>query len=424
MRQATVLTLALALAGGALAQSLEWSGSLKTGLGYRFSDQGLTANQSTLDLELSTGLEDADLTARFRFTYDALTGQATFALHDAYATVYLEGLDLAVGQQVVSWGSTDGINPVDALNPRDLRMPFADPQAQKLAVPMVRATFYPDEEGRYQLEAVLVPTFTPSTPPAPEWAPAQPLPPLAPGVVGVNPPETLLPEPELENVQFGLRATGNFDVLEGFDASVVLYRGFRHTPTAKAPERLYLADQDPDGDPTNGPFVLQPRLGYDRIHLIGLDFSAGLSFLEVEGVVVRGEAAYAFTEDPEGTDPYVANPYAQAVLGAEYTWENGLYTELQLIEDYQKGDQGQDDTWSTRLMLVSRYELDERWRAEGVWLHSLKDGSGLVAPSVRYTFADGVTGTATLLALYGAEGSELGSFRDNTQLRFDLEYAF
>ncbi len=424
MRKVAALTLALALAGGALAQSVEWSGSLKTEFGYRFKGSDFTTSRSTLDLKLSTGVDDADLTAKFRLAYDALTNQAAFGLREAYATVYLEGLDLAVGQQVVSWGSADGINPVDVVNPRDLRMPLADPEEQKIAVPMVKATFYPDAEGRYQVEAVLVPTFTPPILPGPEWTPPQPPPPLPPAVVGVTAPETLLPDPNLENVQFGVRATGNFEVLDGLDASVVLYRGFRHAPTNKKPDYIYLADQDPDGNPANGPFLLQPKLGYDRIHLIGLDFSAGLSFLEVEGVVVRGEAAYAFTEDPEGTDPYVANPFAQAVLGAEYTWENGLYTELQLIEDYQKGDLGGEDAWTTRLMLTSRYEFDERWRAEGVWLHNLKDGSGLVAPRVRYTFADGVTGTATLLTLYGAEGTELGQFRDNTQLRFDLEYAF
>lgn len=42
-----------------------------------------------------------------------------------YAKLFLDDFDLGVGNQIVAWGSTDGFNPVDVINPRDLSFPFA-----------------------------------------------------------------------------------------------------------------------------------------------------------------------------------------------------------------------------------------------------------------------------------------------------------
>src|SRR5690606_9591413 len=69
---------------------------------------------------------------------------------------------------------------------------------------------------------------------------------------------------------------------------------------------------------TPGAFAVQPVLRYDRVHVVGTDFSGTLG-----PVVVRGEAAYTFTEDPNGQDPAIGNPSLQAVLGAEYAIPSG-----------------------------------------------------------------------------------------------------
>src|SRR5690606_28559383 len=102
------------------------------------------------------------------------------------------------------------------------------------------------------------------------------------------------------NVQFGARATL---AAGAFDVSATYFTGFRTEPTASA--RLV-----PTGTP--GQFHLQPVIRYDRMQLVGVDFSGAIG-----PVVVRGEAAYEFTADADGTDPAVGNHSLQAVLGGE-----------------------------------------------------------------------------------------------------------
>lgn len=154
----------LVLAGLALAQ-VNLSGQLDTNFGVRTSDATLSLGQTTLKLDLGYDLDDATLKATLNLGYDALTGKTSFSLGEAYATVYLDRVDLTVGNQVISWGRVDYLSPEDVLNPKDLARPLADPSAQKLPVPMIHATVYPDEAGVYQLEAVWIPRFTPSVPP-------------------------------------------------------------------------------------------------------------------------------------------------------------------------------------------------------------------------------------------------------------------
>src|SRR5690606_5636205 len=140
----------------------------------------------------------------------------------AYATAFLGDVDLSVGNQVVSWGSVDVLNPVDVVNPRDLSYPVADPASQKLATPMLRAVAH--APGGVTLDAVLVPVFVPSTLPGARWLPEGQLPgELPPGVtiVGIADPLEARPAFEVGNVQFGLRATLDLDLLGGADVSAV-----------------------------------------------------------------------------------------------------------------------------------------------------------------------------------------------------------
>lgn len=309
---------------------------------------------------------------------------------------------MTVGKQRVTWGSTDGVNPVDALNPRDLSFP---PGSEKLAVPMLYASIYAADDFRVQ--AALVPVFTPPLLPGPDW---RAFPPAAvpPGVtiVGQLPSEEQRPAAELGNVQFGVRATA---LLGNFDVSATYVHGFRNQPTRWA--RI-----EPTSTP--GQYLLQPMISYDRIDLIGLDFSGVLG-----DVVLRGEAAYIFTDDPGGVSPAIGNHSAQAVLGAEYLIPQGPRTVLQTVFDYVAPDAGAEADLNLKFMTALVYQTGVRSQVDLGWMHNL-DGSGAVLPTVSYTFADGVVGTASAYVFYGGDGTEFGGWRENSQLRVGLNYAF
>lgn len=401
------LLAALALIGTASAQvDLDLGGSVEAHFGVAI-DGTLPIAAALLDLtvqgEIGAGLfPDASFTATIEAGYDASSGDMWVGLDEAFGVLYLGDVDVSVGQRRLSWGSTDGVNPVDVLNPRDLSFP---PGADKIAVPMLHASYYPSREVR--LEAAVVPVFTPSELPGERWRPSQ-TPPTPPGVsiVGMLPPEVQLPAAELGNVQFGVRVTG---LLAGGDVSATYFHGFRSEPTSHA-------TLEPTATP--GAFLVKPVVRYDRIDLVGLDFSVA-----VGEVVLRGEAAYVFTGDPAGTDPTIGNQSLQVVLGGDYLIPGGPRAIVQGIFDYRAPDAGKQAVTAFKTMTALSYQATTRTQLDFAWLQSL-DGSGALFPTASYTLADGVTGVASAYVFYGATGTEFGGWRENAQLRLGLEYAF
>ena len=405
-----VLFATLALFGSASAQvAVDIGGSVEAHFGVAV-DGTLPVTAALLDLTLSgeigAGLfPDASFSATLEAGYDASSGDMWLGLDEAYGDLYLGDVDLSVGLRRLSWGSTDGVNPVDVLNPRDLSFP---PAARKIAVPLLHASYYPSREVR--LEAVVVPVFTPSELPGERWRAAQ-MPAASAPVPGVNvvgslPPEVQLPGAELGNVQFGVRLTG---LLNGGDVSATYFHGFRNEPT---PHATLVPGEAP------ATFMLQPLLSYDRIDLIGLDFSATIG-----EVVLRGEAAYVFTGDPTGSDPAIGNHSLQAVLGGDYLIPGGPRAIVQGIFDYRAADAGESAETTFKTMTALSYQAGARTQLDLGWLQSL-DGSGALLPSVGYTLADGVTGEASAYVFYGARGTEFGGWRENAQLRLALKYSF
>ncbi len=347
---------------------------------------------------------DAIFEASFIGGYDAAVVDGTYLrLGDAYVTLNLGDLTLSAGQKTVSWGSTDAINPVDVLNPRDLSFPLA---GEKLPVPLVQATYYVDDT--FKVEGVVLPAFIPSQPPGQRWqvAPAMTLPPGV-QIVERRAPIEERPELALENVQFGVRASA---ALNAWDVNLSYFHGFRSLPTMQA-------TLEPTGTP--GQFALQPLLSYDRIDVIGLDF-AGV----IGPVVLRGEAAYTITADGAGTDPAIGNHSAQAVLGGEYAFSGGPRVVVQGILDYTAPDAGLGEAdLDLKFMTALSYQASSRTQLKMAWLQSL-DGSGAISPQASYSIADGVTAEASAYVFYGGDATEFGDWKDNSQLRVGLAYAF
>lgn len=403
MRLATLLTLLLTLTLGA-AQSVEIGGRAAATFGVTVEgDLPLAAAELALTLKGEVGagyFPDAAYRATLLTGYDAATGGAWAELDEAVVTAYLGQVELSAGKQRRSWGSTDGVNPVDVLNPRDLTFP---PDARKLAVPMLHADVYASD---VRVELALLPVFTPARLPGESWRPAL-TPELPPGVsvVEVFPPEENRPAAEIGNVQFGVRGTLD---LGGFDVSGTYFHGFRTQPTMSA-------HVEPGDAP--GQVRLQPVLDYERVHLLGIDFSGA-----VGDVVLRGEAAYGIPVGSSGPGGSAGSHSLQAVLGGEYLIPGGPRTVIQAIFDYSTAEGAPAQT-TYKLMTALTYQADARTNLDLGWVQSL-DGSGLVMPGISYAFADGVTGEAKAYVFYGGAGSEFGGWRANSQLRAGLIYAF
>lgn len=402
----------LGLGASALAQvHTEWSGSLTARFGVEATGD-LTAAGARAEgaLDGTVGSEYFP-TAAFRVAIeaeaDAALGRSEVRLGEAWARLFLGDVELTAGNQTLSWGSTDAVNPVDRLNPRDLRVPI---DAVKLAAPMVHVRAYLD--GDVALEAALLPVFVASLPPGAAWRdePSRALPPGM-TVVETRPARDERPAAALENVQFAVRAQWR---PPGFDLAVSYLHLFRDTPTASA-------EVVPTGTP--GEVALQPVLRYDRVEVLGVDGSVALG-----SVVLRGEAAYTFTGDPDGTDPTVGNPGFQVVVGGETPIPGGPRVVLQLVLDGATLDAAPDGTHggidlAWRTMAIVNHAVDARTDLQAAWVQDF-DGSGLLRPKVAYDFADGVTGTLEAVVAYGADGTRFGGWRERSGVNASVRMAF
>jgi len=408
-----VLTLAL-VAVSAIAPAqvrTEWSGSLTASFGVDIGgDLSAAGARAQGALDGTVGSEYFP-TAAFRVAIDldgdAACDRGEVRLGEAWGRLFLGDVELTAGNQTLSWGSTDAVNPVDRLNPRDLRVPI---DAAKLATPMVHVRAYLD--GDVTLEAALVPVFVASLPPSAAWR-DDPVPTLPPGMTSVEtrPVRDERPAAAPENAQFGARAQWR---PPGFDLAVSYLHLFRDTPTASA-------EVVPTGTP--GELALQPVLRYDRIEVVGVDGSVALG-----PFVFRAEAAYTFTRDPDGTDPSVGNPGFQVVVGGETAIPDGPRVVLQLVLDGETLDAAPDGTHggielAWRSMAIVNHAVDARTDLHVAWVQDF-DGSGLLRPTVAYDFADAVTGTLEAVVAYGADDSRFGAWRERSGMSASLSMAF
>lgn len=407
----------LLLCSASYAQ-ITFSGDISTTFGVSFAENVPVRSLTTFDLtaegEVGQGFfPDASFQAKVRNQYDSASNLYSVELRETFAHLYLDDVDFIVGYDTISWGSTDGINPVDVINPRDLRYSLA---GEKMPVGLARV-IYTHEDTK--VDAVLVPSHRTSRLPS-IALPNIPASQFPQGIVikGQEPLDNQLPEMKLENVQFGVRITQQFDWLDGADASFSYYRGIATRPN-------FSVTLKPVAGGAPNEFTVQPLLNYTPFHMLGVDFSVAAL-----GTVFRGEAAYTITADADGSDAAVANHSFQAVFGSEYIFKQGPTAGLQMLISYNAADKDKkvvwgDGTWGVGSLLTLRYEIDNRNNIDAAWLHNYENGSGALSPSYTYTFADGVTGELAANVVYGRESSPLGMLKDiYSGLSLTLNYSF
>ncbi len=327
-------------------------------------------------------------------------------LFEAYAHHAAPGWELRAGRQIVRWGKTDQISPVDNLNPQDMRE-FFIPDLEERKIPnwMARARAFPGDAGplgAIALEAVFIPFFreneydwTGTT-----WA-----------LLGVEDTGLRIDEDEpgkgLDDSDYGLRAAAT---VAGWDLSVSWLRATEKTP------RLRLDPFNPKG-PTL-------QADYGRQNIFGFEFETTLDTFGF-----RGEAAYADRQslNTEDFDP-ASSPVSYWVVGLDYIGEADWYANVQLShqhlfeydEDtvflrrdnfYLNGELNRE-FWRGNLMLKLRYAVD------------LHDGGSFLTPEAILTSLRNLEISLGTNLFFGPRDSLFGRYRDNDQAFLQATYRF
>lgn len=309
-------------------------------------------------------------------------------VHSAYVEavdLFVDGLDLRVGQQIIAWGAADQFNPTNNLNADDLedRLLFGVQQANLMA----RADY--TVPGWFTLQGVLVPLFKPALLPQSAQVGLKStdrLPMVDTGLrrrlhaeqayAATNGFPTLIeetiidvPDPTWRNMQFGLRM--GFLIGET-DVALSYYNGRSDIPLAIGNEviqDLATAGCNPN-DPTDcigGSLSTRVRLGYPHIQVAGLNVAGEADLLgwisddiapigfrlevgvyfpdEYRIAIDQGEIAimgftaaageYDYDGDgrPGGERPVVleSTPYAKWTLGLDYTFDEHWYVNVMWV---------------------------------------------------------------------------------------------
>lgn len=192
------------------------------------------------------------------------------SLRHARATLRKGTFTADLGKQFIRWGKADILNPTDRFAPRDFLEVTDD---EFLAVIGTRAQY---ERGSHTIDAVWVPTFTPSRVPliGQRWAPIQPQTFRTTGFLDLDP---VFPD----RSQYGARWNV---VRPGFEFSVSYFDGFNHLPQYTP-------------IPLSGRPLVALQRTYPQLRMAGGDAAVTLRWF-----TVKGEAAALFTTSDQADD--------------------------------------------------------------------------------------------------------------------------
>ncbi len=342
-----------------------------------------------------------------RITDDNLRGPNRFwgRLLEGYANFYFGSVDVRIGKQNIVWGRADALNPTDVLTPKDFTLLSAkDEEERRIGTAGVKLNYY---RNTYTLSLIWLPIFNPTTIPL------------------TSPPGFRLIEDKRSQGKwtdqgFAIKLDQTGGVV---DWSVSYYYGL---------------DLFPVGRPLGSTHTL---LVHNRIHMVGADFARTFGRFGA-----RGEAAYVHTQDPQGTDPFIKNPYFYYVLGADHDVTEDLNINLQayqrIIVNYQDMFQIQDPVVRNVAVLnvifnqqldrvqegisgrIKATGLNKTLEAEllGVWNANRSDF--FLRPSVAYAFTDVWKGFIGWDIFNGRRQSFNGFFQPMTAFFVELRATF
>ena len=354
-----------------LAEEIELGGDISHNLFYLLREGELFQNITQYGLFLKKNFRrgKGKVYLSFKGGHDSIMEDSIepVKLDEAYVDIYLKNTDLRVGRQVVSWGTADGINPTNYINPRELSLTETEFRGKPLAI--LKATYYGKKAN---VTGVIVFDFEPQEIPEElEIAIGQ----LIPEFGGFPSPAEI--ENTLENMDFALKVEKR---IADWDTKLSYFHGWEDYPA------LWIELQPG--------LILQfeGKAQYQQIDKVGLATAGSL-----KKVGLWSEIAYVMPREiEEMRNAFISfsmnKPYLQAVLGADYTFGK-VYVEGQyiyyengsLLSPYNQYGAGEDITAGNYLMVQSSYEINQIHSLRLGGIVNLQDSSYTLMP--QYTYA-------------------------------------
>ncbi|MEA3494864.1 MAG: hypothetical protein U9R42_02395 [Bacteroidota bacterium] len=223
-------------------------------------------------------------------------------LTEAYVGYIGEKFDLLLGNQIVTWGRTDGFNPTNNITPNDYFFLTAEPDDLKLSNFLVRIKYRIN--SKIDLDLIAIPVYKPSVYRYDLFEMGE----------NVSFSEPSLPDKTFENASLAARLNFEFSKI-GFSASY--FRGY---------DSYFGFDVKSIDFLSGTPIITNSATSYLK-NTIGADFA-----LPINSWILRGETAYNISKDYKKFI-YTPNPNIDYVIGVEHNFW-GVTTILQYIGKY------------------------------------------------------------------------------------------
>ena len=140
-----------------LTGQLNYSGELSPYVMNRTSDRSqINLPYRLLSLDLGYTLGNWDLKTNSAIEYRNQPSESVFDLREIYLAYFPEWGEVKIGKQIHAWGSADGNNPTDNLNPYDYYYLFEPGVGKKLGTWSFSTKIY---YRNYQIEGVITPKY-------------------------------------------------------------------------------------------------------------------------------------------------------------------------------------------------------------------------------------------------------------------------
>ncbi len=374
--------------------------------------------------------------------------RAYFELKEFWIERTSDSWDLRVGNQIITWGAADQINPTDNWNAHDMTDLF---QSTKLPHGTAKLNLHFPSLPDYTLEILVSPFFRENTLPFayPES-----------GTADLQKIESrwLMPAPSKVSTT-DLTAPINYKVAQptypktyqaaarlqflrvgGWDFSTSYFNGVE-----KMPRMTFLKQ----GDASNPslPITLTLLPSYHRTSIYGLDGAGAFDALKT-GFGLRFEIAYTAPDNSrvstlpqEQRQDLTKVDSIMSVIGIDHTFEkkiygtvlymNAMYIHSQDVQsspfpvgNYTVEGLPTTSPWDKNLVHYTEDRISNKFKFNNVLVYSFVHVDGMDSPSFSYSFSDNLKATAGVDIFFGRKSGFFGQFYDNNRATLSGSYVF
>ncbi len=367
-----------------------------------------------------------------------------FELKEGWVEYASSTFDIRVGNQILSWGAADKVNPTDVWNPIDYTDLF---QSHKLPILAIVSSIHPAELEKVSLELILTPVFKESRIPlvfpktgsvplalsSSRWLLALPSSALSSGIrIPLN--------YELSTPTYPAtwQAGGRFKLMgyQGWDFSLSGYNGVEKIP------RIFLTRRGNATDP-NLPVTITLNPSFHREMMLGLD---GEGDIPESDIGLRFEVAYRMrdnsrlkNESEQVKADLEKDDYFHGVLGGDYTSKGKifgtvLYTNIMYVLLYKLPKQEKVvgvntltgvpavDPWDRNLVMYIENRFSSDMKLGTTFISSQKNWDFYLNPVFHFQVSDAFHTSLGGEVFFGPSSGFFGQYRDNRRAVFSASY--